>query len=599
MKFLNLFLLITAVFFINAQESVSFRSNSLGNAIDDDLDLVFDPIEIQFVEGVRLYTNLSNLTSNQEEFFDNVSDDEFLIGVSFKNSLLPNKLRQALLVRFENTETPRLNDGQDGTTSEQQTYYDLDDFENVDRQISTNTTRTHFDTENSYSIVLNNSVNFLDFIVGGKISLINSDESFNDANSTLGTGGPTGLLSQVYYNTPTFSQIYESVYLDSFDDDLNLTETGNFDTQENYSYQMFDFSFFLPDYNGYEFTSTLNYSIINEQTKTEDLYNGEYEYDDYWNEDENNYSETEFYKSNKKSEGTAITLGSSLRKVFSKQSERKNDGFYELSAALKFGDLDYTNNEINTFSSSNRNYIGNDWQNNVDETYNWQTSIIDQGSTELGGYSLSARLNIPLDKIHFGISAMLDHSTSARSTDYYESHNSVKDVDYLYDAVIGYWDYDYYYGYWEWVEIIASPDYTRTVDHSLTADRSYDLSHTTFVFPVGLEYILNEKNNLSMRFGSIFTNTSTTIDDVKEIRNFEPETTVVEYEDNNYDDDSIDVEDITVTSYINSSTTVSSSTVFTYGIGFNPTENLQIDLLGMGRGDFEFDGARISFTMKF
>ena len=595
MKFLNIFLLMTAVFFINAQESVSFRSNSLGNAIDDDLDLVFDPIEIQFVEGIRLYTNLSNLTSNQEEFFDNVSDDEFLIGVSFKNSLLPNELRQALLIRFENTETPRLNGGQDGTTSEQQTYYDLDDFENVDRQISTNTTRTHFDTENSYSIVLNNSVNLLDFIVGGKLSLINSDESFNDANSSLGSGNGY-LLSQVSEGLPTFTEIYESVYNDSFNDDFYRTETGNFDTQESYNYQMFDFSFMLPNYNGYEFTSTLNYSIINEQTKTEDLYNGEYEFVDFWDEDENNYSETEFYKSNEKSEGTAITLGSSLRKVFSKQSERKNDGFYELSAALKFGDLDYTNNEINTFSSSLTQYIGNAWQNNVDETYNWQTSIIDQGTTELGGYSLSARLNIPLNKIHFGISAMVDHSTSARSTNYNASYNSEQDADYLYDALIdSYWDYYE----WELIEIYASPNYTRTVDYRLIADRSYDLSHTTFVFPVGLEYILNEKNNLSMRFGSIFTNTSTTIDDVKQIRSFEPQTTIVEYEDNDYSDDSIDVEDITVTSYTNSSTTVSSSTVFTYGIGFNPTENLQIDLLGIGRGDFEFVGARISFTMKF
>ena len=44
---------------------------------------------------------------------------------------------------------------------------------------------------------------------------------------------------------------------------------------------------------------------------------------------------------------------------------------------------------------------------------------------------------------------------------------------------------------------------------------------------------------------------------------------------------------------------MSSSTVFTYGIGFNPTENLQIDLVGIGKGDMEFDGARISFTMKF
>ena len=87
----NIILIVTIIIsflsLTNAQETVSFRSNALGNAISDDLDLVFDPIEIQFVDGIRLYTNLSNLTSTQEELFDNVSDDEFLIGISFNNTM--------------------------------------------------------------------------------------------------------------------------------------------------------------------------------------------------------------------------------------------------------------------------------------------------------------------------------------------------------------------------------------------------------------------------------------------------------------------------------------------------------------------------------
>ena len=35
----------------------SFRNMALGTIIDDDLDLVKDPIELKFVEGSRLYTN--------------------------------------------------------------------------------------------------------------------------------------------------------------------------------------------------------------------------------------------------------------------------------------------------------------------------------------------------------------------------------------------------------------------------------------------------------------------------------------------------------------------------------------------------------------
>ena len=66
----------------NTQEPISFRSNALGGIIEDDLDLVYDPIELQFVEGIRLYTNLSNLTSSGERLFGNIADDEFLFGIS-------------------------------------------------------------------------------------------------------------------------------------------------------------------------------------------------------------------------------------------------------------------------------------------------------------------------------------------------------------------------------------------------------------------------------------------------------------------------------------------------------------------------------------
>jgi hypothetical protein len=52
--------------------------------------------------------------------------------------------------------------------------------------------------------------------------------------------------------------------------------------------------------------------------------------------------------------------------------------------------------------------------------------------------------------------------------------------------------------------------------------------------------------------------------------------------------------------------TTFSSTVFTYGLGYNPMENLQIDLLGfLGTSDNSFfdtsfyRNLRLSFTLKF
>ena len=84
---------------INAQEPLSFRSNALGGVIDDDLDLVYDPIELRFVDGVRIYTNLSNLTSSQEKLFNNISDDEFLFGMSSENPFL-NPISSSLSIFF-------------------------------------------------------------------------------------------------------------------------------------------------------------------------------------------------------------------------------------------------------------------------------------------------------------------------------------------------------------------------------------------------------------------------------------------------------------------------------------------------------------------
>ena len=67
---------------IQSQNLISYRGLALGNIISDDLDLIYDPIDLQFVEGVRIYTNLSNATSGEEKLFGNISDDEFLFGIS-------------------------------------------------------------------------------------------------------------------------------------------------------------------------------------------------------------------------------------------------------------------------------------------------------------------------------------------------------------------------------------------------------------------------------------------------------------------------------------------------------------------------------------
>ena len=85
---------------IHSQNMVSYRGLSLGNIIADDLDLVYDPIELQFLEGIRVYTNLSNATSGEEKLFGNFSDDQFLFGISAEGPFL-NFIHHSFFIKFQ------------------------------------------------------------------------------------------------------------------------------------------------------------------------------------------------------------------------------------------------------------------------------------------------------------------------------------------------------------------------------------------------------------------------------------------------------------------------------------------------------------------
>jgi hypothetical protein len=97
--------------------------------------------------------------------------------------------------------------------------------------------------------------------------------------------------------------------------------------------------------------------------------------------------------------------------------------------------------------------------------------------------------------------------------------------------------------------------------------------------------------------------TNQTINDAKQITGSEPHVTETEYGDGHID---IDFDDNIYESTSEHTRTTSSSTVFTYGLGYNPMENLQIDVLGfLGTNDNSIIDAsfyrnlRLSFTMKF
>jgi len=60
----------------------SFRSQSTAGLWSDDYDLLFEPARIPLINGDRVYTALSNLVSGSDLQFRNISNDFFLIGGS-------------------------------------------------------------------------------------------------------------------------------------------------------------------------------------------------------------------------------------------------------------------------------------------------------------------------------------------------------------------------------------------------------------------------------------------------------------------------------------------------------------------------------------
>jgi hypothetical protein len=579
----------------NAQEPISFRSNALGGIVNDDLDLVYDPIELQFVDGIRLYTNLSNLTSNQEQLFHNISDDEFLFGVSSQNPLL-KFLWHSALVRFQNSETSNsvgIDSDLDGYTDiygngtliDEYTAYMDSDYDGLfDLKQMFSQEKSNFTIDDNYSFILNNSFKLRILAMGVKLSMGNATSTGNTAPTSLGTGN--NVLSGVGSDDPTFSRSVTTHLFEDGYDNLIWSEAGNFNSENKFSFTNLDVSAMV---NLWDFEMRADIALYSNQTLSNDDYgySGQYKYfepeiTDY----DDDYSETDSYISKTDEDGGGVVLGGSARYTFDEQDERKNDGFWKVGVSADFGSYDYIGSTSSQFLSTEAYFDGfNTNEDDFGKTNSEHSSTTDNGTKKTSSFAINGRLNIPLDEnVHFGIGAFLNKSKKNRETNYTESLNAVLDYDYT--------DTDY-----------NENDYLTTETSQLSADRNFEILRTIFACPAGLEYRTGKENKWSLRFGSIFTMTNQTINDAKQITGSEPHVTETEYGDG---DIAIDFDDNIYESTSEHTRTTSSSTVFTYGLGYNPMENLQIDVLGfLGTNDNSIIDAsfyrnlRLSFTMKF
>ena len=576
---------------LNSQDLMSYRGLALGNIITDDLDLIYDPIDLQFVEGVRVYTNLSNATSGEEKLFGNVSDDQFLFGISAEGPFL-NFMHHSLLIEFQKSETSipvEIDSDLDGysdfygsgsLTNEYNAFYDLDEDGLFDLKQMISQNKSNITNNNNYSFILNNSFELWFFSMGLKLSVGDFKNSRNTSSVELGS--MNSVLLGANADDPTFEKSLSNFLLDINEDNFTLAENGDFKSLDKFNFSRIDVSAMF-EIGDFEIRGDANLSSSQNIFEINDIYSGEYEYFENESIDyEDSYSESDSYLSLTEEGGSSIGYGGSLRYTFDYQDERKNDGYWKIGFSMGLGTFDYDASILSNYLNNEFRLDGSFYDENIDVETNDTTKITDIGTKNETLYALNSSLNIPINEnTHFGIGAFISHNETSRMTLYKEEINNL--------LVKAFTD-------------TAIDNYSITETYVLEADRNHDVSETRYIFPTGLEYRLGRKNQFSLRFGSIFQLSSLTIKDKKEINESEPFTRTKEYSDGTlelYTDDDI----FESTKEVNISTI--SSTIFTYGFGFNPMNNFQIDLLGVFNSDASildtdfYKSLQISFTLKF
>ena len=579
---------------INIQQPMSFRSQALGGTVDDDLDLIYDPIELKFVSGIRLYTNLSNLINSYEYFLDDVSNDEFLAGISLENPFIKS-LWNSVLVQYRNDRNPIV----DYAKEIDNNYYDSGGDGLIDTRSESMTEQESYSISKKSVFILNNSYEFGDLTFGlkfetGKESIEGTSLGYNTGNyGSLGSGY-LGILSQVYYYNPSFSNSFDSymVGLNNFRT-LHWDETGDFLGKSEFSHSILSFSAMKPFYFGNDTTEVradLQYIPIKTSESQNDAYSGRvHRFDRDIPVYLDTYEENESLDFLQEIDGSLFALNVGIKQVFKNAAERKNNGFWELNAGLVTGSGDYTTSTI-SLADNDRYYFDGMDTLNIDYSRQQAEKYVQEegGDISISSYYASFRINLPLgDRVHVGAGVSLISTSTTVDIKYTDT-------------------YDYSVNYEILDDSSDASDYTTIGNSTLLEDRTYEEFLYNISIPAGIEYKFTNNKKWSLRFGSIFNYTKYTMNIRQQNTKSEPYSSITQPGDGS---EAI-ISDVSQNRYFSTSEQVaigSSSTTYVYGLGFQATENLQIDLLGyLGNTAGEqildttfFRHLRLSFTLKF
>ena len=546
MKHLMLLLVVVSLSFGLVTES--FRYQSTAGLFEDDYDLLFDPARIPEISGARLWTNLSNFVTGDEELFSGSSEPYILIGgVAGLGNYYP------ALVYDRNASTEALNTGLTdpyGNPMYGDGELTVINWNNPDT-LGNFTNRT----VESRQVSAYESMNSSDWYIA---------LATQRNNIRFGLGFMHG-DSKFTYTDPANNFDYSYISEDLVADTLEYQNTASFagDDITNHSHNEFILSTWI-DGARLSFGLSFEFDLLSE--KNEAIILGDSAEYDFPMQPDTAFTVVSVYDSLvEPMSGNRIGLG---LVSFYDYNENTEGQFYLdfYTQSLNYGDdamdFAYTTREesYNTFT----------W-----DTVNTVTYY--DGGRSTTGFGLGTKHLFEIsDRLHFGIGLFYGLSSYSDSTAAIDTTVSVR----VYDNG----------------DTISGPeDYTRTITQSETWMTHVDGSLNRMVVPVGLEFGIAKP--LVFRLGARYTITYDDYTTTTELLDYEPERTVTVYGDGTVTE-TIEDPGPRPERSVETNTVKTSATDYFYGIGWDVTKNLQIDLMGFS-DITDLGNWRLSATMKF
>ncbi len=585
----RLFLICALAFVLSlcaAQGINSFRYLSTSGGLDDEIEFVYDPLDLYYFNGLKFYSALNNFGGN-DRLLDESGGNYLLLGAATDKAWHKN-LKLAALWSCTDDKTPLEfscypSPYDEYPTSEWgeaefdwQSYYDSNEnglydhyrhlwqkFENYDR-----------DKGKSAWLVFNYAPS-PQFILGDKIGFSRSwgDDTFA-RNSVLDYG----------LGDPSFESFDEAYDLDEMDPG---TPFHHIETEEegDFGSEYLDCVFhnelgFMRTGGAWEYSGRWQINFLRNREATLDrawLAERDYYEEPVDGADFYEYTEEESWDYESLEKGVYNQLSARLRRFLVPDPDLRRAGYWSFGLGLGMRNLTSSYDEDYLYEESDPDY----------EDQSIMGTLLEEGNILGFTFNTHLRLNYPLNQ----------HTILGTGLYYNWKNNKLTgDYDYLYTEE----NLTYNTGgdKADWV-------HKRTESAHSAGDTEQQYNYRTFKVPVGLEYWFSASRKWAMRVGSVFTWSAGASNESYTPTLIEP-TMVTDVDFDDQANPEVTIEDNTYMVESHGYKYSSSSTSFSYGLCYKASEQLQIELLYMfATSDLSlwntnfFRQLRFAFTVGF